>query len=304
MDGEKFAILKSATGNPLHRWAATEDGHIRFAGLSNSRDWLGLGRRVAIAGAFDGPGGIEHRLIVSDAEDPEHVLWTTPISSPAISMPTGTEGWVEDSPAQRYRCRDALLADIMPEEPGEEIAVMLNHESKSPSCIRVYSLDGRVLWEAWHNGRLAGIGWLGERRLLACGGVADAPKLADLGIPNAERSYPTVIFALSLPRSAAGAASPVLLDSWHESPTAVVAWCLTLPASISNLATDLGIYADGRDQLRVSIAGSADGRAGMMGSFELSGEGVVQSRSTGDWLKVVAPECVERFRLIAPNEIQ
>lgn len=304
LDGEKFALLKSTTGSPLHQWVAAKGGQLFFAELTGTRGWLGLGRRAVIAGAFAEPDGIAHRLIVSDAEDPRRVLWSTPISPPGITLPPGTEGWVEDSPPERFRCRDALIADIMPDEPGEEIAVVLNHESKSPSCIRVYSLDGRVLWEAWHNGRLVGIEWLSERRLLACGGVVDRPTLAELGLPNGEKMYPSVVFGLSIPPGAVHTDLPIVLESWHESPNSVIPWCRTLPPCICGLTGDIALWASGRDTLRVAINGSGGERKGAVGSFELSGGGVVQSSGAGDWLKVVAPELVDRFRPVAPSEIR
>lgn len=144
--------------------------------------------------------------------------------------------------------------------------MVLNHESKSPSCIRVYSLDGRVLWEAWHNGRLVGIEWLSDspaprvRR-----GSVIVPRWRN-SVFRMARMYPSVVFGLSIPPGAVHTNLPIVLESWHESPKSVIPWCRTLPPCICGLTGDIALWGRVRDTLRVAINGSG-GREKGSGGF-------------------------------------
>ncbi len=299
------AVLRSATNELLHEWTASSGTKIVFAGLTEPRGFLGLARLAILARAYDEKGRIVHRLTVSRAEAPEVELWSTPIEPPGISLPAVASGWIEDSPPELYRCRAVVLDDILPNRPGQELAVVLNHDSKSPSCIRIYSLDGRVLWEGWHNGRISAIAWMRDPGLLACTGVADHPRLSELGVPNGDRNYPTMVFAIRPPEILGSSdPAPLLLDSWEMSPQSAFAWSWTFPGAISAVTADTSFAAAGASQLRVVLFGRARDSQGVIGSVEFGADGSVQDVQADDWCKANLPDVADQLRAIRPSDFQ
>lgn len=290
-----IATLRSVTNEAIFDWKTSPGGTVHFAALTEPRGFLGRERLAIVARAFEDRGRVVHRLTVSRAEAPADVLWSTPIEPPEIRLPPGTENWVEDSPPEKFRCRAVVLDDIMVDRPGQELAVILNHDSKSPSCIRVYSLEGQVLWEGWHNGRLNSLGWMREPGLLVGTGVTDSPRLSELGIEGGDRAYPIVIFAIKPGKERSSTATPPILNSWSESPGDLIAWCLTPPPEVSAIATEAKLASVGNNRVRVVMYRAGQNTPGTIGSFDITSGGEIEAIQVDDWFKTNRADLAREF---------
>lgn len=63
-----------------------------------------------------------------------------------------------------------FLADIFPENPGKEIVAHFSYKH-SQRPIRVYGLDGQLLYEVWYDGEVRDAVWLEGSQLLVCVGT-------------------------------------------------------------------------------------------------------------------------------------
>ncbi|MFO0835329.1 MAG: serine/threonine-protein kinase [Phycisphaerales bacterium] len=290
-----IATLRSVTNEAIFEWKTSPGGTVHFAALTEPRGLFGRDRLAIVARMFDDHGRIVHRLTVSRAEAPGDVLWSTPIEPPEIRLPPGTENWIEDSPPEKFRCRAVVFDDIMVDRPGQELAVILNHDSKSPSCIRVYSLEGQVIWEGWHNGRLNDLAFMRGSGLLVCAGVTDSPRLSELGIDGGDRQYPPVIFAFRPHEESRPTSEPTLVNSWAVSPSDLVSWCISLPAAISANVSDVKFAAAGNAHLRVALYAAGQDSPRPIGSFDLAATGAVEAIQVDDWFKTARPDLASDF---------
>lgn len=76
-----------------------------------------------------------------------------------------------DAPQQFTLHKPFVLADVFPDLPGHEVIAIHSHVRWSPTAVRVYDLQGRVRFEAWHDGFIDSAHWLSGPGLLVCVGV-------------------------------------------------------------------------------------------------------------------------------------
>lgn len=106
-----------------------------------------------------------------------------------------------DSPstaAGRFNTVTLQVADVFASVPGDEIIAIHTNSPNSPTVVRVYDMDLKVLFSFWHDGHLLDIYWLGSSgQLVFCGMNSDG-KWHDRARPTSFRApYPAVVFAVT-----------------------------------------------------------------------------------------------------------
>lgn len=157
------------------------------------------------------------RLCVWDPDNPSTPLWQAPASDddPPLPLP-GNRPKVSS-----YRADGACVADMIAENPGLEIAVTMS-QAETPSLLRIYSIEGKLLDEVWHVGSISGPFWLESGKVLLLRGCDNLTKLSDRGFINPGYEHPEVVFAIkpTLGRSAG------LINGPHADPLAAPLWYL------------------------------------------------------------------------------
>lgn len=221
-----YVELVSRAGQRFHRWDGPGPQSVVYANLLPAQAITGPSDLVLVAMDFDDDADSCERLRVFAINDPDVPLWQTPTRPPGIQRPPEAHSWDVDDLPESYRVSSVHVADFYPELRGQEVLITFRHDRKSPSCIRIYTLDGqRILYEAWHNGQIKAASYLPGDRLVVFCGVTDSPKLHDLHIEGNEFRDPVMLVALRLPREPdSGERMPRLLDSWNQEPKADFAW--------------------------------------------------------------------------------
>lgn len=233
------AIMSSFDGTSLATWQSEQGIRIGYYGLVGEADWLHRGRRALILSARTVPRGVEHVLACYDADHPERELWRTPSRAPQIVMPSEAALWLHNDADTEFRCT-AVVVGNMVGDAAEEIAVVLSHAQQSTACIRVYSLNGRVLWEGWHHGQIDSITWLERSRLLVCSGVsADGGAVVEVQPGDLSVRYPLVLFAVCVPTTSDS--SQEILSTWTAQPSGAVAWSRTMPTSLLDVVSSTSV---------------------------------------------------------------
>ncbi len=229
IDGEhRRARLVSVAGGVLHVWNGEQPGGIAAHGFvpTPSGGLALIGRRLAA-----GHDGLEHdgELCAYDAKNPTRLVWSrgrfagvTADLKPPVDF--------GELPPEPFVCEYVLVADVFPVSSAasgtgeanisDEIIAIHNHSSKSASCVRIYGVDGQVLYEAWHDGRLTSACWdAGQRRLVLAGVNSELEITArDPAVNRASKQdplYPCIVFAL------APTPIPMLGRGVHE-PAAII----------------------------------------------------------------------------------
>lgn len=143
------AVLYDRSGEQMAEWGSGVQGDIICAELVEHDGQLMV--LLALNQRVDSPHSA--KLVALDATSPTRVLWERGVGGVDIER----SPW--PLPSFSFRCRSAVVADVLPGEGVEIIAAHL-HSRKSPSALRIYSLDGDVLWEAWHDGQIRSIRWI------------------------------------------------------------------------------------------------------------------------------------------------
>ncbi len=144
--GSDTARLFSIGGSLLHEWESVvvED---TFNGLVSRAEELGGGSVIVLT--LESRADSSQLAAVYDAENPgDAPLWTAKVRMD--EMPP-------QLPQSKYRAEDfasqiQMCEDFFPERPGRELLVVFNHVPYSPAVIRIYDLNGQVLWQIWHDG--------------------------------------------------------------------------------------------------------------------------------------------------------
>jgi hypothetical protein len=113
-----------------------------------------------------------------------------------------TEGDIDGSllPPKKYipeqfHAEAAVIADTFPGLSGPEIVVIHKDGPHSACAVRVYSLDGEVLCQWWHDGALNPGRWVAGPRLLVFTGLNCQAPWEQLGYPGVT-GKPIVVFAV------------------------------------------------------------------------------------------------------------
>ena len=192
MTWEHSALLRSLGGAVLHEWGPAEESAVTFAQIVDRPDELGGGRVVVLGyGSGSERAGADGVYFYDVARPAEAFRMFTP-RVPA-AMADALSGDPDAPVAARYAM---IVADIFPEEPGDEIVASLSHAPRSPACIAILNTNGERLAIAWHNGVIDDFAWLAdEQRLLVLARNSEA-NWADRGFADPERIqiHPAVLF--------------------------------------------------------------------------------------------------------------
>ncbi len=186
------AQLMSVLGKPLA--ALGEPGANVKALIANRPRKFG-GGQVALTMVSSGQHSTKHQLWVCDLSNLDSPIWATTAQVPS-TRPRVPADLESSESGLGYYVHDFFLADVFPRAEGVEVVVILAQRSDSPHAIRVYNLNGEVLYEAWHIGFIAQAYWWEEAGLLV--GVGDRHGLGDVrrfGFENPP-PWPKVVFAL------------------------------------------------------------------------------------------------------------
>jgi hypothetical protein len=87
------------------------------------------------------------------------------------------------------------IEDIFPECPGPELVVAFSHLFSRRS-LRIYGLDGQVLFEVWHDSHIDSAEWLGAAGLLVLSGENAEVYWKGRGVQGIDNTYPWVVFGI------------------------------------------------------------------------------------------------------------
>lgn len=198
----KWAQLISASGRILHTWRADESGEIQHAELVYQSVW----KQPVVVTNIQRPMGapdMANRVCVWRADRPEQLLWSSDeacasLRAPRANLPPLTSADYLQT-GDTFTVGAILLADIFPESPGQEVLVLHAHLTYDPSAIRIYALNGDVLFEAWHWGSISGdVLWLPETRSVVCTGCNNEATWEQLGYPEVrDFRWPRILFSFT-----------------------------------------------------------------------------------------------------------
>lgn len=196
-DGRE-ARLVSMSGNTLHTWNEPEEGGLSYAGMLDRPAVFGGGHIAAVAFNFTAESKWAGRLCLYELDNLESPFWMSPISKPELAMPDPISYVGEDTDNARFLVTRVDVADVFADSPGDELIVIHRNSSFSPNAIRVYSMDGEVLYQVWHDGVIMNSRWLPEAGLLVlCGLNGEGPiTRRDAKIGQDVGGQPVVVFAL------------------------------------------------------------------------------------------------------------
>ena len=193
---------------------------------------LGFGSKIASARLAHFAG----QVCAFDLDDPERPLWHSGSGPPDIVMPSQ----ISHVEGERFRFSSALVQDVFPDSPGDEITVIHAHMPHSPRLIRVHALDedGTLLYEVWHDGYINRPYWMPGPGLLVFSGLNSEASWAERGHEGlAPTEGPMIVFAI---RPVCGE----IIKDWVHTPGGKgsfepVWYRCVLPAKCSHFIHDL-----------------------------------------------------------------
>lgn len=187
-DGDGEAILLSKGGHILHRWRSGEPRGIA-AEMITRPDELGGGAVVAVAYTATAQEHAGELRVFDAAGNYESPLWTARVQDE--ELPTELEGAF----GEQFNPRYLFAGDIAPDNAGPELVAVFQHAKYSPCSIRVYGLDGTLLFDVFHWGNVTALAWLEDSGLLACSGLNGEADAEQRRMPKLKIGHPRVVFA-------------------------------------------------------------------------------------------------------------
>lgn len=198
-----LAQLISSSSEVLHQWNTPRIQGIRCALMLQRPGFFGDVPVVAIG--YEAMSGDEHRghLCLFDARSGE-LIWKKTVDQACIAaMPDSAWPRPDHAKGRQYHSEDFGVAhgwafDIFDdaEHPGNELVVFHQHSGCTQGVLRVYDLNGTVLYSAWQDGGISEVEWLPAEKLLIC--VAPKADRDEIALDNpSESQHPKVIFAIS-----------------------------------------------------------------------------------------------------------
>ena len=194
ISADRLAVtLLSRAGRPLHEWAQ-EMGGIVLATLVERPKAMGGGKLAIIA--FDGnlantyPGSLCAYDTTGDMEKPVWVGRMTDAQMP-LHLREERHFTAKDSRA----CRLEIM-DVYPDLPGDEIVAVHEIMSTTHCALRIYALDGQILYQAWMDFFPGALYWMSGPRLLVMHGDNGSAYWERRGHPEMDYPYPRVVFAI------------------------------------------------------------------------------------------------------------
>jgi len=188
-DGSRAQVL-SFSGTLLREWVAPTDSVISGLPLIDSMGSL-EGHRLAILGfTYEMPppfGGSVCAFDASQASD--QPIWTRRLTDQ--DLPASLLSETRTFNAEQFDVAHISHFDIFTTVPGPEIIVVFAHRPLSPRCLRIYSLEGDLLYQVWHDGTLNKPMWLQRHQLLVFTGDNKEMRWSERGFDT--DAYPSAI---------------------------------------------------------------------------------------------------------------
>lgn len=200
------ATLISFGGRPIHSWSTNRGNNICLASLAERPEEWGGGRVVVLGFAAADDLPYSRLLCAFDENGPYDVpLWERTVDQDYIDrMPDGAWPRPANEPDRQYTSHgfsltNVWLADVFPgdEHPGIEIIAFHMHNPGSQGALRIYNLNGDVLFHAWQDGGVAGFHHFkasGTLAFIANKGDKDADEYQ--ARDEMDRNHPTVVFGI------------------------------------------------------------------------------------------------------------
>ncbi len=234
----QYARLVSRSGNILHQWSNTDpSSSIIFARMIQQPNPKG-GDKIALIG-YHGAShatGLSGTLCIYDPYEPELPVLIlgedlTKEALPFMDYQTGPG---------RFLLSSVTVADVFPDsDETVEIIAAHTYSTHSQTVLRVYALDGEVLYETWHDGDILSIHYLTHKKMIVCAAYRNDFNWKYRGFSDLlHQPTPIVCFGL-LPEKGR------MHRSWidpniSEDSSAPVVWyqCLMPPSEIDQFAIE------------------------------------------------------------------
>jgi serine/threonine protein kinase len=193
----------------------------------------------------------------------------------------------------------ARLMDIFPSRPGDELLVIYSQPPGAVCLLRIYGVDGELLFQRWHYGQLSHAYWMSDPGILILGGIGNDGSWSARGLGDeADHWAPSVVFAIR-PRMGD------IADSWvsdRAGPHRVEAlWYRGIPLPYANVLelprsaiTPLSGDVDSRPVFKLRLAPREDRSIGF--SLIVNERGEVVERVVSDGYGI------ERARQVGTGE--
>jgi len=192
----RAARLVNRMGGTLWTWPedptadADAIGNAELVELVERPSSLG-GGNLAIVG-FRGGGEYANELYAYEVDKD--------LSVPLWHKQVNDEDMPREMLTKNRRGRDCevltfLTADVFPQIEGKELVVVHGLGPYSQRALRVYDLEGKLLYQLWQDGGIKSFSWFPERRRLICLGMDEAEKQHAMEILEA-RDPVYIVFAI------------------------------------------------------------------------------------------------------------
>jgi serine/threonine protein kinase len=222
-DGRE-ARLVSVAGAIIHTWPSDADGGIAYATMIEQAPALGGERLVLIGYTADAKVEQHGSLCAFTLRNLNTPVWTARVTQSDIGVSPLPDTFTED----QFHVTCGRDADVFPERPGREIIAIHKDGPYSPVALRIYDLNGELLYQIWHDGVLNPPCWLAEERLLVMAGLGQEKLWPARGYPAVNNPL-LVAFAV---RPRAGHLGRAWTGDSEDADTATLAWykCVLPPA--------------------------------------------------------------------------
>ena len=191
--------LLAYSGREVRTWESDEPapGQIRIAKFVREPNAQG-GRRLAVlafAGAY-GASPHPNSLCVYDVDGNLDIpLWERHIEDGDIpDSIRESRGFV----GREFGAAYGVVEDVFADPVGKEIIAVYRHNRTTHSAVRVYGLQGAILYQVWVDASITGVYWMSSARLLVLAGVNGSAYWPQRGYPNVRFPHPSVVFAIRL----------------------------------------------------------------------------------------------------------
>jgi hypothetical protein len=193
---QQVVYLVARNGKTIHAWVSETRGGMKYAAyVPAEMDRMPL----AIVGyrAHDAtyPGKFVAFEIGPNKDGWNIPLWEIELATSEIPAD------LLSRPGRKYAGEQfsAVLckaADVFPDLPGLELVTVFQHESYSQCSLRVYSLNGEMLYQVFHDGNISDLQWLAASKRIACIAANGEAYPHERGMPSSARPHPVAIFAV------------------------------------------------------------------------------------------------------------
>lgn len=198
------ATIHSFSNNALHSWVSIDSDGIRLAKMVDRPSLWGGGRVVILGFAQSADSPFRGQLCLFHAQgDYDRPIWHRTLDQDLLDgMPPDAWPRPLSDPNRNYESANfyvsrAWLLDVFPENenPGPEIIAFHQHHPGSQGALRIYNLNGDVLFQAWQDGGVFDVHWMEIARLLLCAAIKadEDTHVMNLKLPG---NHPRVLFAL------------------------------------------------------------------------------------------------------------